>query len=72
MLNSNYIQTLLGIKDAIVTNIENDADESVINVYFELKRDIHECPNCKELTDSMSLPRLNRHTKRTISSSLLG
>ena len=42
MLNSNYIQTLLGIKDAIVTNIENDADESVINVYFELKRDIHE------------------------------
>ncbi len=53
MLNSNYIQTLFGIKDAIVTNIKNDADESLINVYFELKRDVHECPNCKELTDSI-------------------
>ena len=53
MLSSNYIQTLFGIKDAIVTNIENDADESLINVYFELKRDILECPNCKELTDSI-------------------
>ena len=53
MLNSNYIQTLLGIKDAIVTNVENNPDYSLINVHFELKRDIHECPNCKELTDSI-------------------
>ncbi|NLZ53755.1 MAG: ISL3 family transposase [Thermoanaerobacteraceae bacterium] len=53
MLNSNYIQILFGIKDAIVTNIENNADKSLIDIYFELKRDIHKCPNCNELTDSI-------------------
>ncbi len=53
MLNSNYIQTLLGIKDAIVTNVENSPNHSLIDVHFELKRNIHECPNCKELTDSI-------------------
>ncbi|NLZ54034.1 MAG: ISL3 family transposase [Thermoanaerobacteraceae bacterium] len=50
MLNSHYIQTLLGIKDAIITKVEN-VNESIFNICFELKRAIHECPKCNDLTD---------------------
>jgi len=53
MLNSNYIQSLFGIKDGIIKNIENDDDGSIIHVHFEVRRDIHECPSCRELTDSI-------------------
>jgi hypothetical protein len=34
MLNSNYIQSLFGIKDGIIKNIENDDDGSIIHVHF--------------------------------------
>jgi len=51
MLNSNYIQTLFGIKDAIFKKVECDPNDNLIHVYFELQRTIHECPNCKALTD---------------------
>lgn len=53
MLNTNYIQSLLGIQDAIITAVKNDADDSTIHIYFELKRDIHECPRCRDLTDKV-------------------
>jgi hypothetical protein len=39
MLNSNYIQSLFGIKDGIIKNIENDDDGSIIHVHFEVRRD---------------------------------
>src|SRR5690606_26815739 len=41
------------IKDGIIKNIENDDDGSIIHVPFEVRRDIHECPSCRELTDSI-------------------
>lgn len=50
MLSSHYIQTLLGIKDAIITKVE-DFNDSTIHIHLELKRDIQECPNCKDFTD---------------------
>jgi transposase len=53
MLNSNYIETLLGIKGVVITNIESDSRKSAVSVHFKLKRDVHECPNCKELTDTI-------------------
>lgn len=51
MLHSHYIQTLLGIKDAIITKVE-DLNGS-IHIYFQLKREIHECPNCEDTTDAI-------------------
>lgn len=53
MLNSYYIQALLGIKDAIITKIESRPKEPIIDIWLKLKRDIHECPCCKELTDTI-------------------
>lgn len=53
MLNLNYIQNLLGIKDAIITTVTTEPDQSKIHVHLELNRDIHECPNCKDLTDTI-------------------
>ncbi len=53
MLNSYYIEALLGIKDAIVNKIENSPDNTLINIHFEIKREIHECPQCKELTETI-------------------
>jgi transposase len=51
MLSSHYTEALLGIKDAIITNIEERPKEATINVWITLKREIHECPRCHELTD---------------------
>mgnify|MGYP000856146540 CR=1 FL=1 len=52
MLNSNYIENLFGIKGAIVTNIKNKLT-NILEIHFELERNIHECPNCNDLTDSI-------------------
>ena len=53
MLSSHYIQALLGIKDAEVMKIEKRAREPIIDIWISLKRDIHECPRCKDLTDTI-------------------
>lgn len=53
MLNSNYIEALLGIKDAIITKIESRPKEPIVDIWLEIKRDIHQCPRCKELTDTI-------------------
>lgn len=53
MLDFNYIQSLLGIKDAVITDVKNEPNQSTIHIYLELKRDIHECPSCKDLTDTI-------------------
>jgi len=53
MLNSNYIQSLFGIKDAIVTKVITESNNPYVEIFFTLKRDIHECPQCKELTDTV-------------------
>lgn len=50
MLSSHYIEELLGIKDAIIHRIENDAKNGCKHIYFELDRDYMECPQCKEVT----------------------
>lgn len=59
MLQNHYIEALLGIKDAIITKIENRPDNLVIDVWLELKRDIHECPQCHDLTETIHDYRLH-------------
>ena len=46
--NNHYTKELLGIKDAKILKIKNDGE--IIHIFFELERDIYECPRCKELT----------------------
>jgi transposase len=53
MLSQHYTQALLGIKDAVINKIERRINEPVIDIWLEIKRDIHECPRCKELTESV-------------------
>lgn len=53
MLISHYIEALLGIKGANIRNIENSVQERTIHIWLDLTRDIHECPCCKELTDTI-------------------
>jgi len=50
MLSNYYIGEILGIKDAKILKIENDDITGSSHIYFELERDIYECPRCKELT----------------------
>lgn len=51
MLNEYYTEKLLGMKDVIVTNIEtNDTD---LCIHFELKKQLHNCPQCHQQTDSV-------------------
>lgn len=53
MLTSHYIQALLGIKDADAVKVEKRSHEPVIDIWITLKRDIHQCPVCHELTDTV-------------------
>jgi len=53
MLNSNYIQSLFGIKDAIVTIITSEPNKPYVDIFFMLKRDFHEYPRCKALSDTV-------------------
>lgn len=51
MLTNYYIQTLIGIKDIIITDISQD--DSYIHISLELPRKIHNCPTCQQQTDSV-------------------
>lgn len=51
MLTNNYTEKLIGIKDAILLNIENIQDTIVIELKMEKR--IHECPHCKTLTSKV-------------------
>jgi transposase len=51
MLNNHYIEKLLGLKDIIVTKIENDPD--ALHIYCELPRRTHHCPQCQQRTDKV-------------------
>jgi transposase len=53
MLSTHYTEALLGIKDVIVTKVEQRTNEPVIDIWIELHRDIHECPKCKALTETV-------------------
>ncbi|MGI6331946.1 MAG: ISL3 family transposase [Zhaonellaceae bacterium] len=50
MLSNYYIGEILGIKDANIIKIEHDDKIGSLHIYFELERNIYECPRCKELT----------------------
>lgn len=51
MLYPNYISILFNIKDAIITQITNEPNSPYVEIFFTLKRSVHECPRCKKLTD---------------------
>ncbi len=49
MSQENYTTKLLGMEDAIVTNVKETAKEIIISL--EVKRRNHCCPNCGQLTN---------------------
>ncbi len=51
MLNHNYTGYLIGMEEAIVTNVERDSHITVISLM--MKRTPHPCPKCKTLTDKI-------------------
>ena len=51
MLLSHYTEALLGFKDAVITKIESQS--FFLDIWLEMKRDIHECPRCKDLTETI-------------------
>lgn len=51
MLESNYIEKLIGIKDVILENVEEINYEK--HIYFTLRRQIHICPNCCSETNTI-------------------
>lgn len=67
MLNSYYTEALLGIKDAIISKVEKRSQEPIIDIWFSLKRDIHECPRCHELTET-----IHDYRKQTVKGPPLG
>ena len=48
MLYSDYTTKLLGLKDAIITNVEQDSDG--LHIFLELERATHTSPVCGTLT----------------------
>lgn len=51
MLKDNYTENLLGMKDAILLNIENLQDKKIIEL--KMKQVPHPCPRCKTLTSKV-------------------
>ena len=51
MLTDNYTEKLIGIKDAILLNVENIQDTMIIE--FKMEKRIHECPRCKTHTSKV-------------------
>lgn len=49
MLMTDYTSKLLNLKDVIITNVENIADQ--LHIYLELPRTAHLCPACGATTD---------------------
>lgn len=54
----NYTAKLLGLKDAIVTKVEEN--ESELHVHIELPRRAHTCPNCRHETSRIHDYRLQK------------
>ena len=51
MLTDNYTEKLIGIKDAILLNVENIQNTMIIEL--KMKKRIHECPRCKAHTSKV-------------------
>lgn len=48
MLNNNYIQELVQLKDIIVNDVKQD--DFSINIYLHLPKKSHHCPDCQQTT----------------------
>jgi transposase len=44
MLYGNYTRELIGLEDVIITGVEQE--DKVCNIYLEMPRRIHKCPEC--------------------------
>jgi len=52
MLHYNhYIEKLIGFKDIILTDVENDTTR--MDIYLEMRLRAHNCPCCQQLTDKV-------------------
>lgn len=49
MLQSDYIENLIGLKDIIVKSISQTDHE--LHISFEMKKTKHKCPNCENITE---------------------
>ena len=52
MLSDNYTEKLIGIKDALLLNVENIQDTMIIEL--KMKKRIHEDPRCKAHTSKVN------------------
>jgi transposase len=51
MLNIDYTQELIGLKDATVTSVERD--ESSLHIHIKMHRKLHQCPRCHKSTEKV-------------------
>jgi transposase len=51
MLNTNYMQELIGLEDVIVTSVERKDNQ--LNISLIMPRRIHSCPRCNCSTDKI-------------------
>ena len=51
MLYGNYTRELIGLEDVIITGVEQE--EKICNIYLEMPRKIHKCPECGYETDKI-------------------
>jgi transposase len=49
MLQSNYIENILGIKDIIITSVNQTDTE--LHISFDMKKTLHSCPCCNTSTE---------------------
>ena len=51
MLNTNYTEKLLELKEVILLNIENTKDSKIVE--FKMAQRIHKCPRCGDETSKV-------------------
>lgn len=51
MLNSNYTEELIGLKDIVLEDVKNIYGEQ--HIYIHMTKRIHTCPHCKEKTSKV-------------------
>jgi transposase len=51
MLYGNYTRELIGLEDVIITGVEQE--DKVCNIYLEMPRRIHKCPECGYETEKI-------------------
>jgi len=51
MLNIDYTQELIGLKDVTLTSVERN--ENSLHIHIKMNRKVHLCPRCHKATDKI-------------------